>query len=72
MALTLYYLFASFYNPLPWSYCDPEWYPGGQCPGTGNNTNTTTTTTPTSQDVRFLGDDDQQNLNTSWSELYWL
>lgn len=25
MALTLYYLFASFQNPLPWSVCNPAW-----------------------------------------------
>ena len=35
MAITLYYLFSSFQNPLPWSVCSEDWVPGGQCP-TGN------------------------------------
>ncbi|XP_073829598.1 sodium-dependent nutrient amino acid transporter 1-like [Musca autumnalis] len=29
LALTLYYFVASFYNPLPWSYCREEW--GSNC-----------------------------------------
>jgi solute carrier family 6 amino acid transporter-like protein 5/7/9/14 len=29
MALTLFYLFASFQNPLPWSVCNPLW--AGNC-----------------------------------------
>ncbi|XP_054169164.1 sodium-dependent nutrient amino acid transporter 1-like [Oppia nitens] len=32
MAITLYYLFSSFQNPLPWSVCDEQWIPGGHCP----------------------------------------
>lgn len=34
MALTLFYLFASFQSPLPWSECDPSW--AGNC--TANET----------------------------------
>jgi hypothetical protein len=66
MALTLYYLFASFSNPLPWSECDPEWNPKLNICVTANET-------VDFRDVRFAGDDDQTKYNNkSASELYWL
>jgi len=65
MALTLYYLFASFSNPLPWSVCDPEW-----CTVDTNSTNTTTPNTILDQGVKILYDDDQPPV-LSTSEQYW-
>ena len=71
MALTFYYLFASFQSQLPWTVCDPEW-----C---DNNTFPNQTTTLESSDV--LISIDAQNapdlysknpVNKSISELYWL
>ena len=37
MALTLYYLVASFQSPLPWSECLPEW--GDVCVNSGKHEN---------------------------------
>jgi hypothetical protein len=66
MALTLYYLFASFSNPLPWSKCNPEWSPKQNICSYENETDVF-------RDVRFAGDDDQSKYhNKSASELYWL
>ena len=59
MALALYYLYNSFYNPLPWSVCDPEWAPGGVCSDNsilGNSTNL---------------NDSIVMQNKTWSELFW-
>ena len=63
MALSLYYLFASFSNPLPWTECDIEW-----C-DPPNATNTS------SLDVRIEPEFDinsKDPTNTTMSELYWM
>lgn len=31
MALSLFYFFCSFENPLPWSYCNPDWANNDTC-----------------------------------------
>lgn len=56
MALTLYYLYLSFHNPLPWSVCDPEWAPGGVCPNSTAADNITELVAV---------------HNKTWSELFW-
>ena len=73
MALTIYYLFASFQSQLPWTVCDPEW-----C---DSNTTFPINQTITSESSDVLISIDAQNApdlhsknpaNTSISELYWL
>jgi hypothetical protein len=67
MALTLYYLFASFSKTLPWSECNPEWNPNYNICSNANNETTDF------RDIRFAGDDDGTKYdNKSASELYWL
>jgi len=66
MALTLYYLFASFSNPLPWTVCDPEW-----CKN--NSTVTTTQNTILEQEIKILYDqnDTPNQTDILISESYW-
>ena len=37
MALSVFYFFASFQDPLPWSICDPEWGATNNCYSSGDN-----------------------------------
>ena len=72
MALTIYYLFASFQSQLPWTVCDPEW-----C----DNTTAPIVNQSLSESFDALISIDAQSApelhskspaNKSLSELYWL
>ena len=41
MAISFFYLFCSFQNPLPWTWCNPEWANNETCYSSSEDINLT-------------------------------